>query len=102
VLRLAEEQVNVVRHDDVGVEEQAMSLADGFEGLLEDSAGRVVVEVGMLVEAGEGDEVIVAGGLVSLEAAGHGVDGSTGRGGAGFWCSPLMPQVRGREWGTRD
>jgi len=26
--------------------------------------------------------------------AGHGVDGSTGRGGAGFWCSPLMRKRR--------
>jgi len=31
-----------------------------------------VVEVRVLVVAGEGDEVVVAGGLVSLEAAGHG------------------------------
>ncbi len=68
-LGLAEQQVDVVRHQDVAVEVKLMVLADSFEGLLEKSAGKVVVEVRKAVVAGERDEVIVAGGLVALEHA---------------------------------
>ena len=40
--------------------------------LQENCAGWVVVEVRVLVVAGEGDEVVVAGGLISPKPAGHG------------------------------
>jgi len=68
----AHEQVDVVGHDDVAVEEEVVAWAEGFECFFEDCAGVFVVEIRVLVVAGEGDEVVVAGGLVSLEAAGHG------------------------------
>jgi hypothetical protein len=68
----------VIWHKDVAEDKEAVAKAQGFEGLLEDCAGVVVVEVRVLMVTGESDEVLVAGGLVSLEAAGHGFDGSTG------------------------
>jgi len=62
----------VVWHDDVAEDEEAVSQAECFECFLEDCACVFVVEVRVLVVAGEGYEVVVAGGLVSFEATGHG------------------------------
>jgi hypothetical protein len=42
----AEEQVDVLGHEDVAEDEEVMSLAEPFEGLEEDGAGVIVVEVG--------------------------------------------------------
>jgi hypothetical protein len=41
-------------------------LAHGFEDFLEDGAEVAVVEIGVTVVAGEGNEVVVAEGLVAL------------------------------------
>ena len=48
-----------------------MALAEGFEGVLEDGAGVVVVEVGETVVATEGDEVVVTEVVVALQTARH-------------------------------
>ncbi len=62
----AEEEVDVLGHEDVAVDFEVVTLAGLFEGLLEE---RVVAgEVGITAVAGEGDEVEVAFGLVTLEA----------------------------------
>ena len=50
-----------------------MSASKGFEGVQEGGSGVVVVEVWESVITTEGEEVEVAFGLVSLQAAGHGL-----------------------------
>ena len=59
-------------HEDVGEEEELVTLAEGFECVQEDRSGMVVVEVGEPVVTTEGEEVVVAFGLVTLQAAWHG------------------------------
>ena len=48
-----------------------MADAEFFERLFEGDAGGVVVEVREATMATEGDEVVVAFGLIALEAARH-------------------------------
>ncbi len=59
-------------HEDVGEEEELVALAEGFESVEEDRSGMVVVEVGESLVTTEGEEVVVAFGLVTLQTAGHG------------------------------
>lgn len=59
-------------HEDVGEEEEVMSLAEFFKDGEEGYAGVVIVEVWEQVITTEGEEMVVAFGLVTLQAAGHG------------------------------
>ena len=61
----------MIRHEDVAVQVEAVALAGSFQDVFEDCAGMIVVEIGETVVAGEGNKVVVAGSLVTLEAAGH-------------------------------
>ena len=67
-----EEEVDVLGHKDVGVEVEAVGLADLFEDLFDDVLGIVSGEEREAVMAAEGDEVEIAGLLVTLQALGHG------------------------------
>jgi hypothetical protein len=62
----------VIRHDDVAEEKELVALADSFEGLLEEDAGGVVVEIGEMAITAEVDGVVVALVLVALETTWHG------------------------------
>ena len=68
----AEEQVDVLGHEDVAVDHEAVTLAGGFEDLFEAEAGGIGVQVGETTVAAEGDEVEVAFVLEAFEADGHG------------------------------
>ena len=70
--RFAEKKVDMLGHEDVAVYLEAVSLAELFECVQEDAAGVVVVQERLPVEAAESDEVVVACGLVTFQAAGHG------------------------------
>ena len=67
----AEEQMDVLRHEDVSVEKELVALAESLKDVEEGDAGVVVVEVGESVVATEGEEVVVAFGLVSLQTTRH-------------------------------
>jgi hypothetical protein len=70
--------MDVLGHDHVAEEKELMPLANAFEYFFEGDAGLIVVEVREPMEAAEGDEVIVAFGLVTLQTAGHEVIVSSG------------------------
>jgi hypothetical protein len=70
-LWFAEEQMDVLWHEDVAVEEELVAATKGFEGVEKDCAGVVVVEVGETVVTTEGEEVEMALGLVSLQTTRH-------------------------------
>jgi hypothetical protein len=65
--------VDVLRHEDVAKDKELVPLAESFESLFKEDAGPVVVQVRETPVTAEGDEVIVAFGLVSLQTARHGV-----------------------------
>jgi len=69
---LAQQQMDVFRHEDVGVDVELVALPGAFQGFEEGDAGVVVVEVGKTFVTTEGDEVVVSEGVVSLETARHG------------------------------
>lgn len=89
--------MDVLGHEDVGVDAESVRYAGLFEDVFEDLFGVVGGEVREAVVAAEGDEGDVSGFLVTLQALGHGgrleaVDLPVD--------DPLM--ARGcREWGTR-
>ena len=58
-------------HEHVAEDAEAVSDAELFEGLFENDAGVVVVEKRSPLVTTEGDEVVVAEGVVTLEAAWH-------------------------------
>lgn len=82
---LAEEQVDVLGHEDVAEDVKLVLLSYAFEGVEEDGAGVVVVEVGETVVTTEGDEVVVAESVVSLKVARHGWDEYIGVGFSLIW-----------------
>lgn len=57
--RLAEQQVEVFRHEDVAERVEAMSLPELFEGGEEDRAGVIVVEIRTTAVTAKGNEVVV-------------------------------------------
>ena len=69
--RLGEQQVDVLRHDDVAEEFETVFLTDGFEGMLEDSCGPRRIEIRLAAVTAEGDEVEVAGLLSTFKAWWH-------------------------------
>ena len=60
-LRLADEQVNMFGHDNVGVNVDPEAPPHSFERELEDSLGMVVTQQRLPVIAGESHEVTVSG-----------------------------------------
>ena len=62
----AEKQVDVVRHEAVAEQEKLVALADLLEGLFEEDAGGVIVQVGEILVAAEVDCMVVALGLIAL------------------------------------
>ena len=71
---LAHEQVDVIRHDDVAEEIEAVTLPKLFERFFEDDAAMFVLQPALLVIAGEVDGVVMAVFLIAGETAGHGAD----------------------------
>ena len=67
-----EEEVDVLGHEDIGVEVEAVGLTGLFEDLFDEVFGFGGGEEREAVVAAEGDEVEVAGLVVALEAGGHG------------------------------
>ena len=66
-----EEKVDVLGHEDVAEDEEVVSLTDPFKSGEEGAAGVIIVEVGKPVVTTEGEEVMLASGLVSLQTARH-------------------------------
>jgi hypothetical protein len=62
----------MLRHEDVAEEVELVALAESLKGVEEGDTGVVVVQVGEPVVTTEGEEVVVAFGLVTLQTAGHG------------------------------
>ena len=69
--RFAKKQMNVVRHQDIAKDIELMTATKFFEFAFEGEAGRVVVEIRKTTITTEGDEVIAALGLVSLQSTRH-------------------------------
>ncbi len=77
-LGFGKEKVDVIRHDDVAEEEELVALAELFEGLFEDDAGVVVVEIGEPVITAEVDGVVIALLLIAFQMARHESYGTSG------------------------
>ena len=67
----AQQQVNVFRHKNVTEDVELVALPEAFKGFDEHGAVVVIVEVGKAFVTAEGDEVIVAEGVISLQVARH-------------------------------
>ena len=65
-------------HEDVTEDVEVVTDAEFFKGVFEGDAGAGVVEERKPLVTTEGDEVIVAEGVVTLEAAWHWGYGSSG------------------------
>jgi hypothetical protein len=52
-----QEEVNVLGHEDVAVDVEAVTFAEGFESLFEGDSGAVVFQIWKATVATEGDEV---------------------------------------------
>jgi hypothetical protein len=68
VHRFADEQMDVLRHDDVVEDFEIVALPGEFEGVEEDVFRSTSSEVGFAAVTTEGDEVVVAFSLESREA----------------------------------
>jgi hypothetical protein len=64
--------VDVLRHDDLGSDTEAVLFAGLFEDYLNDVLGGVGLKEGLTAVTAEGDEVEISGLLVTLEARWHG------------------------------
>jgi hypothetical protein len=69
--RFAKKQMNVVRHQDIAKDIELVTATKFFEFAFEGETGKVVVEIRKTAITTEGDEVIAALGLVSLQGARH-------------------------------
>ena len=67
----AQQQVNVFRHKNVTEDVELVALSEAFKGFDEHGAVVVIVEVGKAFVTAEGDEVVVAEGVISLQMARH-------------------------------
>jgi hypothetical protein len=63
--------VNMLRHDDVAEEAKLVTPAQSIQCDFKGYSGSVVVEIGEAAITTEGEEVMMAFGLVSLETARH-------------------------------
>jgi hypothetical protein len=79
-LRLAGEKVNVLGHEDVGVDDEVMGVPGLFDDSFEDVFGFGFFEVGKTAVTTEGDEVELACLLAAFKADGHGGILSLGEG----------------------
>lgn len=70
-LRLANQQVNMIGHYNVAIDEKAVSASYAFERGFEGMLRCVHDERRMAVVAAEGDEVSLAGLVKALESPGH-------------------------------
>ncbi len=68
---LAEQEVDVLGHKDVAEDVEMVPPTEMFESFEEDCAAVVVVEVRETVITTEGDKVVVAEGVITLETARH-------------------------------
>ena len=68
VLWFAEEEVDVLGHEDVGVEEEVVRATSSFDDLFEDVLGLGCFEVRKTAVATEGDEVELACVLAAFKA----------------------------------
>jgi hypothetical protein len=71
-LRLADEQVDVFRHDHVAADEEAVGAANLFKGFLDEGSRLRRCEAWATVITTEGDEMEVARLLVPLQSFRHG------------------------------
>ena len=94
---LAQQQMNMVWHDDVAENIELVALPQFFEGFLEDDAGMLGLKPRLMPEATEIDGVVMAVLLESLQAARHGENFSLERHEQG-WASTLERQKQG--WPT--
>lgn len=69
--RFAEEEMDVLGHEDVAEDVEAVASPELFECGFEGGAGVVVAEKRETLVTAEGDEVVVAFGLVAPEIFGH-------------------------------
>ena len=83
-LRLGDEKVDVFRHEDVAEDVEVVTLAESFEGFFEDDSGVVAVQEWFAVIAAEGDEVVAAFRLVTLEIARRRIPGRASCQGCGL------------------
>jgi hypothetical protein len=84
-LWFTDQQMDVLRHQDVAKDEKLVSSANLFEGFFEGCTGFVVGKIGLALMTAEGDEVMMTFGLVSLQVARHGNYGSSGVRVEGCW-----------------
>jgi hypothetical protein len=70
-VRLVEEKMDVLGHEDVRKDRELVGATGSFENLLEDVFGFGVFEVGGSVVTTEGDEVELAGVLATFETERH-------------------------------
>lgn len=66
-----EQEVDVLGHEDVAEEVELVGESGALEDLFEDETGVVIIEERGALVTTEGDEVIVAAGLVALQMTGH-------------------------------
>lgn len=65
-LRLGDEEVDVLGHEDVTEDIKLVAGTESFEFFEEDGSGAVVVEIGKTAVTTEGDEVIVTLSLIAF------------------------------------
>ena len=66
VRRLANEEMHVLRHDDVAQEFELVVVADAFEGVQEDISCGTGIQVWSAMMTAKGDEVVIALLLISF------------------------------------
>jgi hypothetical protein len=85
-LRFVDQKVDVPRHDDVTNDHELVLLPDSFQGGFEEIIAFRCDQIGLAVEATEGDEMHLAGLLVTNESLGHGNQNKLSLwGGGGSW-----------------
>ena len=70
-LRFIDEQMNVLRHENVAEDVEPMSLSKTFEVFKKDGTAVIIVEIRKTLVATEGDEMIVAEVVKSLQMNRH-------------------------------
>ena len=72
ILWFAEEQVDVLGHEDVGVDVEVVGATSSFDDMFDDVFGLGCFEVRKTAVTTEGDEVELVRVLAAFEAQGHG------------------------------
>lgn len=71
-LWFTEEKMNMLGHEYVAEEKETVTAAELFERFLKEDAGAVAIQIRETPVTTEGDEVVVAFGLITLQMARHG------------------------------